>query len=204
MPSHVRFKSPGLTYFFTARAARKGGDLFVCNVDALRSAMRRTRDTHPFDIDEIVVLPDVIHTLWTLPEGDENFSLRWRMLKSLFSRSVDAPGLVGGYPLRPGEKGLWQRRFWEHVIRDADDLAAHRHMIFCAPVQAGLVNRPAQWAHSSIHRAMAGGADVPESVGEGHLPYVPERVERAPYAISGLKQGAHVGRHTQTVCPPEI
>ncbi|WP_299293424.1 transposase [uncultured Tateyamaria sp.] len=131
------------TFFFTARAAQRGSDVFVREIHALRQAMRQTRNKHPFDIAEIVVLGDVIHTLWDLPAGDTDFAIRWRMLKTLFSRSV--------------EKGVWQRRFWEHEIRDPADLAAHRRMIWAAPVQAGLAKRPEDWPHSSVHRAMSLG-----------------------------------------------
>jgi len=171
MPRYVRSDRPELTYFFTVRAAQRGTDLFVQSIDPLRAATRRTRDHYPFEIREIVVLGDVIHTLWRLPEGDADFSIRWRMLKSLFSRAVPAPADVSGLRLRPGEKGLWQRRFWEHAIRDADDLAAHRHMIWTAPVQVGLVNRPEHWPHSSIHRAIARGQYVPDGpVEPAYLP----------------------------------
>ncbi|MEL6808874.1 MAG: transposase [Pseudomonadota bacterium] len=185
MPRYVRSAATGATYFFTARAARRGDDLFVRHVDVLRRAVRKTRRTYPFVIEEIVVLPDVIHTLWTLPEDDGDFSRRWRMLKSLFSRSVDGPAQTGTLRLRPGEKGLWQRRFWEHRIRDAEDLAAHRHMIFCAPVQAGLVNRPEAWPYSSIHRAIAQGNHVPDlRVGTAYRPVIPGRRTPPPYEVA--------------------
>ncbi|WP_299042662.1 transposase [uncultured Tateyamaria sp.] len=171
MPRYVCSDSPDVTYFFTVRAASRGTDLFLREIDPLRAAMRKTKDRYPFDISEIVVLGDVIHTLWRLPDGDADVSVRWRMIKSLFSRAVDAPAAVPGQHLRPGEKGVWQRRFWEYAIRDADDLAAHRHMIWTAPVQAGLVKRPEQWPHSSIHRAVARGHYVPGGqVGAMHLP----------------------------------
>lgn len=183
MPRYVRSDRPHLTYFFTVRAARCGTDLFLREIDPLRAAMRKTRDHYPFEISEIVVLGDVIHTLWQLPEGDADFSIRWRMLRSLFSRNVSAPEDVRGQQLRPGEKGLWQRRFWEHAIRDADDLAAHRHMIWTAPVQAGRVNRPEQWPHSSIHRAIARGQFVPGGpVGPGYAPQG-GRTTRTPDAV---------------------
>lgn len=185
MPRYVRSNLPGHTYFFTLRAARRGDDLFVRRIEALRQATHKTRAAYPFEIDEIVVLPDVIHALWTLPPEDADFSRRIRMLKSLFSRSVPAPADVGALRLRPGEKGLWQRRFWEHAIRDSDDLAAHRHMILCAPVQAGLVNRPEHWPHSSIHRAIARGTYVPD--GRVGAAYRPARIGRrtpAPYGIA--------------------
>jgi REP-associated tyrosine transposase len=153
----------------------------------LRGAVRKTRAKHPFRIVEIVVLGDAIHTLWRLPEGDGDFSIRWRMLKSLFSRDVAAPEDTGTMRLRPGEKGLWQRRFWEHMIRDSEDLAAHRHMILTAPVQAGLVNRPEDWAHSSVHRAIARGEYVPGGpVGRAYRPIQPGgRTTRAPYDADG-------------------
>ncbi|MBY5932184.1 transposase [Tateyamaria omphalii] len=184
MPRYIRSDSPDLTYFFTVRAARRGTDLFLREIDLLRVAMRKTKDHHPFEISEIVVLGDVIHTLWRLPPGDAGFSIRWRMLKSLFSRSVDAPQDVGEQRLRPGEKGLWQRRFWEHAIRDAEDLAAHRQMIWTAPVQAGWVNRPEEWPHSSIHRAIARGQFAPGgSVGPAYLP-LDRRTPRAPYGVN--------------------
>ena len=165
MSCYVCSAVPGDTYFFTVRAARRGNDLFLRNIEPLRHAMRKTRAAHPFVIDEIVVLPDVIHSLWTLPDGDAQISQRWRMLKSLFSRRVDAPQDLGAQRLRPGEKGLWQRLYWQHAICDADDLAAHRQMILTAPVQAGLVDRPAQWPHSSIHRAIRHGTYLPEQCG---------------------------------------
>lgn len=172
MPLNVRYDRPGSTYFFTARAARRGTDLFLREIDPLRAAMRKTRERYPFSIEEIVVMGDVIHTLWQLPEGDADFSRRWRMLKCLFSRSVEAPQDVVSVRLRAGEKGLWQRRFWDHAIRDADDLAAHRNMIFSAPVQAGLVSRPEEWPNSSIHRAIARGRySVGEPIGRVYRPF---------------------------------
>ncbi|MEO0402508.1 MAG: transposase [Pseudomonadota bacterium] len=186
MPSYIRSKSPGDTYFFTARGACRGTDLFVRHVDVLRRAVVQTKARYPFVIDDIVVLPDVIHCMWTLPVGDADFSRRWRMLKSQFSRHVDAPHPVDGMRLRPGEKGLWQRRFWEHVIRNPEDMAVHRHMIFSAPVQAGLVNRPEQWPHSSVHRAIARGQyDVNAPVGVAYraAPSV-GRTARAPYGTA--------------------
>ncbi|WP_299148760.1 transposase [uncultured Tateyamaria sp.] len=181
MPRYIRSKLPDHTYFFTVRAARRGDDLFVRHVDVLRGVMRKAHLAQPFQIDEIVVLPDVIYCLWTLPPGDADFSRRWRMIKSLFSRAVPAPEDVSDQRLRPGEKGLWQRRFWEHRIRDGEDLALHRHMIFTAPVQAGLVNRPEHWPYSSIHRALAQGTVAPfETVGAGYAPI--GRTTRAPYS----------------------
>lgn len=181
MPRYVRSALPGHTYFFTARAALRGSDVFTEHIDVLRQVMRRTRATHPFEIDEIVVLPDVIHTIWTLPEGDGDFSMRWCMLKSLFSRQIKAPRVAEGMRLRPGETGIWQRRFWDHAIRDAEDLAMHKTMILSAPVQAGFVNRPEHWAYSSVHRGIARGTYAPDpKVGVANRPYVTGRRTGAP------------------------
>ena len=153
------------------------------DIDLLRRVTRQTRARYPFEIDEIVVLGDVIHTLWTLPGGDSDYSGRWRMLKSLFSRACPAPDVGKAMRLLPGEKGIWQRRFWEHTIRDEADMAAHRKMIFAAPVQAGLVRRPLDWPHSSIHRAVARGTyDPNERVGAAYGP-VAGCTARAPYAV---------------------
>lgn len=183
MGQYLRRYKAGGTYFFTVRTARRGSDLLVREVELLRRVTRQTQARYPFQIDEAVVLGDVMHTIWTLPDGDPQFSLRWRMLKSLFSRAL--PAQEGGVlrRLRPGEKGVWQRRFWEHVIRDGQDYAAHRRMIYTAPVQAGLVNRPEAWPLSSIHRAIRqGDYDAHAPTGAA---YVPQGgcTTGAPYAV---------------------
>ena len=191
MPRFVRSHSPGSTFFFTVRAASRGTDLFLREIDPLRFATRKTKAKYPFDISEIVVLGDVIHTVWSLPEGDADFSIRWRMLKSLFSRAVHAPDAARTERLRPGEKGIWQRRFWEHAIQDANDLAAHRQMIWTAPVQTGYVTRPEHWPHSSIHRAIAQGQYV--ASGPAGRAYVPPTGRTTPtrHNVSASKATAH-------------
>ena len=105
MPRYTRSNRTGGTFFFTVRLADRRTDLLAREVDLLRRVTRQTRDRLPFDIDEIVVLPNVIHTIWTLPDGDADFSTRWRMLKSLFSRGVPTPAATAEMRLRPGEKG---------------------------------------------------------------------------------------------------
>ncbi len=143
------------TFFFTARAAHRGSPVFLDNIHSLRAAMRSVRERYPFEIDEIVVLGDTIHTLWTLPEGQSDCASRWRMLKRAVSSLVSAQ--AGGSVSGP----IWSRALWEHRIRDAGDLAMHRHMIWHAPVEAGLVQRPQDWPHSSIHRAIGNGTYAP-------------------------------------------
>lgn len=172
MASYLRMTPPGGTWFFTVRLADRSSDLLVREIDLLRRCVRHCRARHPFDIDEMVVLPNAIHAIWTLPAGDGDFSVRWQTLKSAFSRALPTPARRDPVAERRGEKGIWQRRFWEHCLRDAEDLDAHRHLVWTAPVQAGLVNRPQDWGPSSVHRAIAQGRvprDLP--VGFGYLPY---------------------------------
>jgi putative transposase len=142
----------GSTYFFTARLTDRSGTLLVNEIDHLRDATRRTMSRYPFRIDAIAVLPSTIHTLWTLPPDDDDVSVRWSMLKSLFSRGLPSPAYRAPGQIRRGDKGIWQRRFWQHLIGDADDYAAHLAMIHSSPVQAGLCTNPHRWPHSSIHR----------------------------------------------------
>jgi putative transposase len=163
----------GGTYFFTVNLAVRGGDLLVRHVDLLREAVRVTKAERPFAIDAFVVMPDHLHCVWTLPEGDANFSVRWGAIKSRFSRRVGfIPRTTPNDPharceieqtrginptLRPslarkGERGIWQRRFWEHCIRDEADFAAHVEYCHSNPVKHGFVERPEDWAWSSVHR----------------------------------------------------
>lgn len=179
MSNYIRPKRPAAQLFFTVRLLDRHSNLLVTEVERLRAAMRKTRNTMPFEIDEIVVLPSVIHTIWALPEGDTDFSKRWRMLKSHFSRGLPAADDLDPASIRRREKGIWQRRFWEHHLRDDEDLAAHRHMILTAPVQAGLVARPQDWIHSSVHRAIRlGQFDPTMGVGRFYAPPPMQQIQR--------------------------
>ncbi|WP_299782801.1 transposase [uncultured Roseobacter sp.] len=155
MSKYIRSQTPGATYFFTARLADSRSTLLTDEVDLLRRCVRETITRYPFAIDAIVILPAAIHTLWTLPEGDADFSTRWSFLKSRFSRALPEPPGRTATQFKRSEKGIWQRRFWEHRIRSAHDLALHRTLIHTAPVQAGLVDRPSDWSWTSLHRELA-------------------------------------------------
>lgn len=152
MSKYTRLIVPGGTYFFTVRLEERGSRLLLDKVDLLRSAVRSCMANRPFEIDTAVVLPDHLHMIWRLPPGDIAFSARWRQIKSTFSRHVERPAYVCPSKLARGEKGIWQRRFWEHCIRDEADLNRHRAYALTAPVRAGLVVRPNEWRASSIHR----------------------------------------------------
>ena len=157
MSHYRRLLIPGGTYFFTVRLEDTASALLVQEIDLLRDAVRLCRKQRPFFIDCAVVLQSRIHMIWTLPDGDAAYSDRWRQIKSTFSRHVPPPPRLCRSKARRGEKGIWQRRFWEHAMRDGADLALHRAAILTAPVRAGLVARPGDWPHSSIHRD---GADA--------------------------------------------
>lgn len=153
MSHYRRLKCPGGTYFFTSRLADQQSTLLIDHIGLLRTATRQTCTRYPFRIDAIVVLPAAIHTIWTLPSNDDDFCIRWRYLKTQFSCALPPTQSRTLSQITRREKGIWQRRFWEHLIRDPHDFATHTRMIHCAPVAAGLVKNPTDWAWSSIHRA---------------------------------------------------
>ncbi len=183
MADYIRRRSPGGTYFFTIRLADRSGDMLVRKITDLRRAMRETKQRHAFDIDAIVVLPGVIHTIWTLPEGDSDYPNRVGMLKSRFSRMQPMPAYRTPLQIKRGEKAIWQRRYWEDQIRDAADFARHRDLIYQSPVHAGLCATPQDWPHSSLHRDLAKGAVAPAPIGHAsaarlHLTLSPHRFDR--------------------------
>lgn len=140
---------PGGTYFFTVTLRDRRSDWLARHIDLLRTAISRTRSHHPFRIDAMVVLPDHLHMIMTLPEGDADYSLRWRRIKALFTRGLQLRGLA--------TQGIWQRRFWEHTVRDDDDLQRHVDYIHFNPVKHDHAAKPADWPYSTIHRDIADG-----------------------------------------------
>ncbi len=141
----------GGTFFITATLVDRKSRVLVDQIGALRTAIRLTRRNYPFGIDAIVVLPEHLHVVMTLPEGDADFSMRWSLIKRRFTRAVVSPGT----PLARhanGEAALWQRRFWEHTIRDDHDFERHVDYIHYNPVKHDLVGRVCDWPYSSFHR----------------------------------------------------
>ncbi|WP_019612201.1 transposase [Thioalkalivibrio sp. AKL7] len=172
MTDYRRVRVPGGTYFFTVNAAvRVGNTLLTDHIDALRDAFREVRHRHPFVIDAMVVLPEHLHCIWRLPDDDADFSRRWRLIKARFSRLVCAGEARTRSRARRGERGLWQRRFWEHCIRDEDDWVRHVDYIHYNPVKHGWARCVAEWPYSSSHRFVRAGVypvdwgGVPESDG---------------------------------------
>jgi putative transposase len=123
----------------------------------LRHAVAATRRKYPFEIDAIVVLPDHLHAVCTLPPGDADFSLRWRLIKSRFAKSLPKQEPLSAVRLARGERGVWQRRFWEHLIRDEADYARHVEYCYINPVKHGFVAQVSDWPHSSFHRHVERG-----------------------------------------------
>jgi putative transposase len=142
----------GASYFFTVNLDDRRSRLLLDHIEALRAAFRIVHARHPFAIDAIVVLPDHLHAIWTLPANDEDFATRWRLIKTAFSRSI-APG-EGRSPSRQdkGERGLWQRRYWEHTLRDERDFERHCDYIHFNPVKHGHARTVQEWPYSSFHR----------------------------------------------------
>lgn len=183
MPNYHRACVTGARYFFSVNLADRRGRLLVEHIDLLRDAVRQTRRERPFEVDAMVVLPNHLHAVWTLPVGDADFSTRWGAIKARFTReigrvgfqptaSVDdrmVQGTVGWNPtLRSKSKVMrqegkvWQRRFWEHCIRDEADYRAHVEYCWLNPVKHGYVERAVDWPHSSIHRDIRLGRVGPE------------------------------------------
>jgi putative transposase len=150
MTNYRRSVVPGGTFFFTVNLADRRRAALTDRIDLLRAAFRHTHQRHPFMIDAVVVLPDHLHTIWTLPEGDGDFPTRWRQSKSAFSRRLAMDERLTRSRLEKGERGIWQRRYWEHAIRDEDDLNRHLDYIHFNPAKHGYVNRACDWPHSSF------------------------------------------------------
>ena len=147
----------GASYFFTVALADRRSDLLVSHIDELRHAYRHVQSQHPFSTIALCVLPDHLHAIWRMPADSGDFSLRWRLLKTYFSRHFPAAVDRSSSKIRQGEKGIWQRRYWEHQLRDDDDLQRHVDYIHFNPVKHGLVSRACDWPYSSFHRYVARG-----------------------------------------------
>jgi putative transposase len=157
MSRYRRAKIEGGVFFFTVALADRTSDLLIREIDRLRRIYRSTEDRYPFETVAICILPDHIHAVWSLPPSDADFSLRWSLIKSGFSRGLAEAGSPSPSKIGRRERGLWQRRYWEHVVRDEADLERHVDYIHFNPVKHGHVSRVCDWPHSSFHRYVADG-----------------------------------------------
>ena len=128
---------------------------------ALRSGIQDVQITHPFTIDGWVLLPDHLHCIWTLPLDDANFSIRWAMIKRYVTKQcgpdLQRNDLMNKSKHKRNESTLWQRRFWEHQIRDERDYKTHMDYIHYNPVKHGIVDNVMDWPYSTFHRYVREG-----------------------------------------------
>jgi putative transposase len=157
MSRYRRAKIEGGAFFFTLVLADRSSDLLVREIDRLRRAYKAMQERLPFETVAICILPDHLHALWQLPEGDADYTSRWSLFKSGFSRGLPAVETRSASKISKREKGIWQRRYWEHAIRDDADFERHVDYIHYNPVKHGLVARVADWPHSSFHRFVERG-----------------------------------------------
>jgi len=167
MTAYRRCRIPGGTFFFTVNLADRRRRLLIDHIDTLRTAFRDTRNAHPFTIRAVVVLPEHIHCLWELPTGNSDYSTRWRQIKSAFSKALPKVERLSASRAKKHECGIWQRRFWEHSIRNDADFAAHFDDIHFDPVKHGWVKRVRDWPYSSFHRYVQLGLYPLDWGGEG-------------------------------------
>ena len=157
MPDYRRFRVAGGTYFFTVNLLERKNDLLVRHVDVLRDAVRGVREARPFHIDAWVVLPDHMHCIWTLPEDDVDYSGRWKAIKIRFAKALPPTEYRSRVRRARSERAIWQRRFWEHFIRNDNDYRRHIEYCYINPVKHGYVTRVRDWPHSSFHRDVQNG-----------------------------------------------
>jgi putative transposase len=165
MPNYRRLKTPGATYFFTVVTFKR--QMILCDslsLKLLRNAIEEVKQLLPFRINAWVLLPDHMHCLWTLPEGDCDYSKRWGKIKSTFTKKMKAVGWAPSTKLKASpsrikhrEFVIWQRRFWEHQIRSQQDFNRHCDYIHYNPVKHGLVEDPKKWEYSTVHRFIKKG-----------------------------------------------
>jgi putative transposase len=167
MTDYRRCRIPGGTYFFTVNLADRRQSLLTEHIDALRGAFREVRNAHPFSIRAIVILAEHTHSLWELPEMDSDYSMRWRQIKSAFSRTIPRVERISKSRLSKWERGIWQRRFWEHTIRDDVGFATRFDYIHYNLVKHGYVKCVRDWPYSSFHRYVKLGVYPIDWAGEG-------------------------------------
>ena len=160
-----RMNIDGGTYFFTVVTYERR-PLFSDGqaVALLNEVIARVQSRHPFDLEAQVVLPDHLHAIWQLPKEDANFSTRWRLIKEAFTREYVKRFERIRRPSGTDPKyryAVWQHRFWEHVIGDDRDMAAHLDYIHLNPVHHGLAKSPSEWPHSTFTKYVARGVYEP-------------------------------------------
>ena len=167
MVNYRRSIQPGGTFFFTATLRNRTSHLLTDNVDLLKAAFKKVKAQQPFHIKAYVILPEHLHMIWELPTGDWDYSVRWKKIKTLFSKSVYKSGIALS-KTKHNEYRLWQRRFWEHTITNITDFENHVNYIHYNPIKHGLVKELRDWPHSSFHHYVLQG-QLPEHWGSSGL-----------------------------------
>ncbi len=157
MPNYRRARAPGGMFFFTVVLAERSKTTLIDYIDVLRDVIRAAQAARPFRTEAMVVLPDHLHTVWTLPADDADYATRWAMIKAAFSRRLPRGERRSASRVSKRERGVWQRRYWEHLIRNDDDRSRHVDYIHFNPVKHGYVKRAIDWPYSSIHRFLRNG-----------------------------------------------
>lgn len=153
MPNYRRNRTKGGCYFFTVNLLkRRQNQLLIEQIDLLRKVVKQVKNKHPFHIDGWVVLPEHMHFMLTLPQGDDNYASRIRLIKTSFSKNLPKTELRSTVRQKRGERGIWQRRFWEHSIRDESGYNAHMDYLHYNPVKHGHVEQVRDWPYSTFHR----------------------------------------------------
>jgi len=157
MPYYQRSWVEGGTFFFTVVTCNRAPILTADNArPLLHSAWMEVCGRHPFTTVAVCLLPDHLHCIWSLPEGDADYARRWSEIKRIFTKGyliqVGPGGERNESRLQRREAAIWQRRFWEHTIRDEQDLNRHLDYIHYNPLKHGLVKRVSEWPWSSFHR----------------------------------------------------
>ncbi|MFA9498874.1 transposase [Mannheimia sp. E30BD] len=157
MPNYRRDFTKGGLYFFTVVLENRQADFLIRYIHELRSAFSETQKYYPFKIIAICILPDHLHMIIQLPEGDQNYSRRIQSIKRNFSMKLPQQPSLNESRVKRKELTIWQRRFWEHLIRDEKDLANHMDYIYYNPVKHGYVKFVKDWQYSSFHRDVKQG-----------------------------------------------
>jgi putative transposase len=152
MPNYRRLFEAGGSYFFTVNLADRRQSLLVDRAAALMCAIHKVKHKRPFRLDALVILPNHLHAIWTLPEGDTDFPTRWRLIKTQFARAIPNTEPRSKVHIARGERAVWQRRYWEHLIRDDGEYERLVEYCYFNPARHGLVERIWQWPHSTYHR----------------------------------------------------
>lgn len=175
MTQYRRNRVAGGTYFFTAATAGRTNGPLIEHIADLRESFRIVRTQHPFVIEAIVILPDHLHAIWTLPQGDADYATRWKKIKAEFSKRLPMGAQRSTSQIAKGERGIWQRRYWEHTVRDDEDFWTHCDYIHFNPVKHGHARFAHEWPHSTFRKYVdqgiyplnwGGGVEIDHDFGE--------------------------------------